>query len=1142
MSHLIDKQKILIVEDDMITAIEIQERLLALGHEVIAVAPSADIAIEKVEQTRPDIVLMDIGLSGDNDGIGAAEHIRARYNLPIIYLTAHDDADTVARAKLTDPSWYLLKPTSSQELRVAIEMALYKHAMEQTLREANHNLEREIQERQQAEARNSHLNTVLRAIRNVNQLITREKNRDRLLQGICDNLIETRGYHNAWVGLVDRAQRPVFVTEAGLDAAFEPIRDLFRQQHLPPCGQRAVHSADSISLIQNPAVECGGCPIAGLRENGYGAMVARLEHARHRYGFLVVYLPAELAQDSEEQALFAEVAGDIGLALHDIAVEQQRQQAEETRYLLERAIETIPLGLTISDQHKKIRYTNPAEARMHGYSVDELLGQDTHVFAPKELWRWQKVSEDQMAAIRQWKRESRNIRKNGQVFPVQLISTAVSSPAGEFLGLVTTCEDISERKQAEMELEHYREHLEVLVEKRTEKLKHEISERKRAEETLQEWASFVRLNPSPVLRFDPDGNILLANAAAHELLGTDSLETLLAQDLFLVLSLGRLRKLIQTGELLRFEYQFGPQWYQFVIKGVPEFQVGHIYGTDITRRKQAERELEHAKIAAEAANRAKTEFLANMSHEIRTPMNAILGFSEILREQLQDMPQYQEYLTCIVSSGRSLLRLINDILDLSKIEVGQLDIRPEPVRLDTILHEIQSLFLLKAQEKGIELHTTISPRTPASVWLDGARLRQILFNLVGNAVKFTRQGSVTLRVDAVPTAADGPASDQTPIYCLEFVVQDTGVGIAPTDWEKIFDPFQQAERRDNVGGTGLGLAITKRLVDIMYGTITVDSIMNKGTTFTVSLPGVRQVVEETGREAPAPSPVEEQLSFGGATVLLVEDNASNREVVRAFMIPHQIEVLEAEHGQAALDLLKQRQPDLILMDIQMPVLDGCAAAEVIKAEPQWQTIPVVALTAYAMKEQQARFRTVFDAYLSKPLSKPKLLEILAQFLVHHPTESRRQDAGEPAASHTPSPIAANEEAARPGAAAPSAGPPKTRNAEILETLNTCLTQRCSASVEGASPVPPTLLDRLQAELLPMYREVSGIMAVDDIMAFARSIIETGQTFTLPPLQQYGEELLHAMTIFDILTTKRLLALFPEIVDLFIRSSHVDNAL
>jgi PAS domain S-box-containing protein len=539
-------------------------------------------------------------------------------------------------------------------------------------------------------------------------------------------------------------------------------------------------------------------------------------------------------------------------------------------------------------------------------------------------------------------------------------------------------------------------------------------------------------------------------------------------------------------------------------------QVNEQLNRDIRQRQQIEQELQQAKEEAERANQAKSEFLANVSHDIRTPMNAILGFSEILQEHFQNAPQYRTYLENISNSGHTLLRLINDILDLSKIEAGQLEIQPEPLNLAVLLSEIASTFSLAFTQKGLQLETLIEPKTPSVVLLDGMRLRQILVNLIGNALKFTQAGSVhvvmttTAHRSATSTAPEQglrEAADDLERETVDLVVEvrDTGIGIPAEERERIFEPFQRqlATQKSGVEGTGLGLAIIKRLVQIMNGDISVKSRVNQGTTFRIVFPATPVVRPENISDS-APSQDASRFRFARATILLVEDQTSNRDLVRAYLAAQPFELIEAVNGQDALEQLQHQRPDVILMDLRMPIMDGAQATQQIKADPRLRTIPVIALTAYAMKDQQEQLQTLYDAYLSKPIFKSELLAALAPFLPHT-TCSEAATARD------------GREATEAAASAQA----------ICEALKTHL--------RGMMPLPPLAFEQLHTDLLPRHKEASELMSVDEMRAFANAVAAFAEEFNIRPLETYSTELLEALERFDIFDMKRLLAYFPTIV-------------
>ncbi len=389
---------------------------------------------------------------------------------------------------------------------------------------------------------------------------------------------------------------------------------------------------------------------------------------------------------------------------------------------------------------------------------------------------------------------------------------------------------------------------------------------------------------------------------------------------------------------------------------------------ELQRQNQA---LEQATLAAQAASLAKSEFLANMSHEIRTPMNAILGFCELLKKLISE-PQQKSYLQSIDSSGQTLLALINDILDLSKIEAGKLELDYEPLNLRLLINEIQQIFSQKANKKNLSLLTDIESTVPTGILFDGIRLRQILFNLVGNALKFTEQGYVKISVRWQETS---------PPSLLTITVEDTGIGIAPEQQQQIFEPFVQSEASINrkYGGTGLGLSITQRLMQLLGGTIELQSQLGKGSTFTLNFPQISPVDMEI---IPAqPVEIDQNLDrFQAATVLVVDDVQSNLDLIAGHFAGTHHRLLLTQNGENAIALAQTHHPDLILLDLWMPNLNGRDVAYRLKQQASTQDIPIVIITASIRPEDEAFIKPLCQGFLRKPVSYSQLVEALKPIL------------------------------------------------------------------------------------------------------------------------------------------------------------------
>ena len=380
---------------------------------------------------------------------------------------------------------------------------------------------------------------------------------------------------------------------------------------------------------------------------------------------------------------------------------------------------------------------------------------------------------------------------------------------------------------------------------------------------------------------------------------------------------------------------------------------------------------------AKSAAKHKTEFLANMSHEIRTPMNSIIGFAEILDKEITN-PVHKEYLSSIKKGGNALLAIINDILDLSKIEAGKLNIKKETINPSKMFLEIESIFHGKIISKNISFIVEIDKNIPKYIILDGIRTRQILFNLIGNAIKFTQTGYIKLKVENIYKDNIKNKVD------LLFSIEDTGIGIDEKNLKSIFNAFEQQGDQDiaKYGGTGLGLAICTKLVHMMNGEIKVQSKKNVGSTFTVILKDID--ISSIQEEIVPQKLLSSNIIFKKSKILVVDDVEENRKLMEASLKDFDLDLTMAENGKEAIDKLKNLNVDLILMDLRMPIMDGYEAAGIIKADDKLKQIPLIALTASVMGEALEKVSQYgFDGYLRKPVIIEELIEELSKYLEYH---------------------------------------------------------------------------------------------------------------------------------------------------------------
>jgi PAS domain S-box-containing protein len=887
------------------------------------------------------------------------------------------------------------------------------------------------------------LNVVLRAIGDINQLISRERDCRRLLQGICECLVANGHYRHAWIALTDGSRQLHPVAEAGRGKPRPfPREQLERDERMgwtaAPVAEPgvAVFGVEDSSSSGLTAADCAVDP---------QALAVRLAHRDETYGAMVVCLPRTSAPDPEELALLAEAAADISYAIHGLRLEEQRKRAEESLRLDEARLEAVlrlnqmtqaslrettdfALEQAVQLTESKIGYlaflnADESVLTMHSWSktaMAECEIRDKPIHYPvvdTGLWgeavrQRQPVITNDYTSPSPWKKGY----PAGHVHVTRHMNVPVFD--GERIVVVAGVGN-KERPYDESDVRQ----LQLMMQGMWQML-----ERRRAVEAIQQQRArlqdIIEFLPDATFVVDQDKRVIAWNQALEEMTGVPK-DRLMGQGDFAyaVPFYGERRPILvdlldsqDPADTARYEYVTRRGDTLFAERYIPSLYGGrgaHIwiaasplrdkdgnrYGAievirDVTVRRQAQEALQkardelevrvqertaelaasnaqllRARDAAEAASRAKSTFLANMSHEIRTPLNAVIGMTElVLKSQLA--PQQREFLTTVRDSGEALLTVINDILDFSKIEAGKLVLDHRPFNLWESLGDTMKSFAMRAHQQSLELAYHIRPEVPHLLVGDYARVRQIVVNLVSNAIKFTERGEVVVEVRRQSLSPEGVE--------LHFTVSDTGIGISPEKQLTIFGMFEQADssttRRHS--GTGLGLAIAARIAEMMGGKIWVESELGRGSRFHFT---VRLELAEPLAAAPR-SP--EPACLHGLRVLVVDDSSTNRRILEEILYSWQLAPTTARNAAEAMVLLEASHTEnspyhLILTDAHMPRTDGFMLAQRIKQMPALSGIPIIMLTSGDQTDDVNRCNQLgIAAYLLKPVKQSELLEAI----------------------------------------------------------------------------------------------------------------------------------------------------------------------
>jgi CheY-like chemotaxis protein len=936
-----NKAKILVVEDETIIAMEIEDRLIELGLDVLALVPSGEEAIQKAAEGRPDLVLMDIMLKGEMDGVQAAAEIRSRFNIPIIYLTAYADENTLQRAKITEPYAYLLKPFEERELQIAINMALYKHQMEQELRphrdhleelvaertaelvQSNQQLNCEIKVRKQAEETLREYADRLASLREIDQAILEAQSPQAIAQAALHNignlipcqrasiitfdfeaheLTILATYVNKSSEFKTNMRLPLnrfSITEELKQGQVSVVEDIVSLAHKSPMLQallaKGIRSTIRVPLFSQGALI--GCLNLGASKPGLFT-TTHIEIARE--------VANQVAVASQQAGLYEEVQRQAASLAQRVSELQRTQAAERKQRELAETLREVSRVVNSSLEREKVLPVILAQlARVIEYDSASvmLLSDEALDIVARRSFRTEHV----LLTLRKFEILPHVQQVLEGCLPLIIPDTTahpswVHLPNTEYIACWLG--------------------VPLLVQDRVIGLLN----------LNKEQAGFYSERHAELaVTFANQAAIAVKNARLFEQAQQEIKERLRAEA-----ALSEERAMLAQR---------------------------------VTERTE---ELSAANAELSRAVRAKDEFLASMSHELRTPLNAILGQAELIQEGVHGplTPRQLKGLRTIEESGRHLLALINDILEVAKIEADKIELEIYPMSVRAVCQASLRLIKELAHKKQLKLFSTLDSIV-TTLLADERRLKQILINLLSNAVKFTPAGG------QIGLEVKGDVAQEA----VHFTVWDTGIGIAEEDMQRLFQRFVQVDsslsRQDS--GTGLGLALVRHLTEMHGGGIRVESEVGKGSRFTVSLPWSRGVSTLTERSLANSAPV-----VGKA--LIIEDDPIAAIHLAGYLYEQGTKTTIHPRAEGAIERVIAFQPDVIILDIHLPEPVGWDVLKQLKANPVTAEIPVVVVTM--VDERLGGLALGAAGYLLKPVTRPKFHQALSRALSGLPSSQQ----------------------------------------------------------------------------------------------------------------------------------------------------------
>jgi PAS domain S-box-containing protein len=860
----------------------------------------------------------------------------------------------------------------------------------------NHRLyletQKEIAERKSAELKlekqYSELQTIYKISQELQQLETPQELAERIIATLEKNL----GYEYGAILLIDESTQsliPFAVSDGGQGRTVAEIEKAHISSHYPRLGQGIVGW-----VAQHGKSVCVGNVnndprYYAIRTGMQSELCVPLSVSNKIIGVINIETTRPNAYDESDQRILETVASQIAITIYNShlyeqvkielaerkRIEEKLLQSEEHfRSLIENASDII----TILEANGVVRYESPAIERVLGYSPEELVGQNIFEFVhpddlPIVLEAFSRTFPTPGVSA---SAEFRIKHKDGSWRALEAIGKSTFDETGELIAIVNS-RDITDRKKTEEALAESEAHLRTIIESEPECVK-----------VVSTQGVLLNMNPAGLRMVEADTLSAIVNKPVSHLIHPDDRK-----------AFNKLHRRVCDGENGELEFRIiglngTIRWMETHSTPLrdPSGKITSVLSVtrDITERKRAEetiqrhaaeleQRVEERTIELTHANRAKDEFLANMSHELRTPLNSILGFSESLLEQQRGLlnDKQEQYVNLIHSSGKHLLSLINDILEFSKIEAGKIELRTDLISVKEICESSLNFITEMAAKKSIAVEFN-NKDAVSTLIADPQRLKQILVNLLNNAVKFTPQkGMVSLDVQL---------NKHRNQIC--FAVTDNGIGIASEDLPKLFNPFTQLDSSlsRQYEGTGLGLVLIMKLTELHGGSVKVESELGKGSCFTVILPwneeesnSQKQVLRKSEAVKNLNQPMLNSSPRGN--ILLAEDNESNILAIQDTLADHGYMVTVARNGREAIAIAEESPPDLILMDIQMPQMDGIEATRRLRTKPEFVSVPIIALTALAMPGDRERcLESGANEYISKPVSPKELRKIIETFL------------------------------------------------------------------------------------------------------------------------------------------------------------------